>query len=215
MLLLLFGNQFCKKVATSFFWGGPSELSEIAQISWMDFSLVFGTNHLIRGETGVLGFPARSSDSTTTSLDHMALSPYEVDTSTCWGADATYFFSFGGGWVGIWTEAFSQVAKKGVAYPRITPFFRRCYAKTVPGMLGNIIFGQKKGSKISWQVDKGSAMMAPDPDKRCMGVAYPHPHQEGNFSEPFATFFCQFFLKHCKTSSKVQLISLQTASDGW
>ena len=26
-------------------------------------------------------------------------------------------------------------------------------------------------------VDKGSAMMAPDPDKRCMGVAYPHPHQ--------------------------------------
>ena len=63
---------------------------------------MFGTNHLIRGETGVLGFPARSSDSTTTSLDHMALSPYEVDTSTCWGADATYFFSFlEGGWVGI------------------------------------------------------------------------------------------------------------------
>ena len=41
--------------------------------------------------SGFRGKPARSFDSTRTSLDHMALSPYSLDTST-WCAHATYFF---------------------------------------------------------------------------------------------------------------------------
>lgn len=43
-----------------------------------------------------------------------------------------------------------------------------------------------------WQVDKGTAMISPDPEKRCMGVAYPHQDGGIGFSETKSQFFvCQ------------------------
>ena len=55
------------------------------------------------------------------------------------------------------------------------PFFFRCYADLSTSLETMRHFLRSKMSW--WQVDKGTAMMAPDPDKRCMAVAY--PHQDG------------------------------------